>query len=218
MEGNRYELYRVYPKKLWPSPFQPTFRPSSLSSELVHPVKSNLIVPSSRCEIMDHVLSTVMMTQKFIWITLKHLQTLFWNCHTVALMIHSKRGTHLADSFFIPNCLCKIELCYVICLWPQQARALSLVDQSKQHRGLYQWFLAASIGRPERGASNVDIWPCLNLFTQLYTVANAGADVLWTLSNSALISFDIKLFICRRLITARNSFFSILQKIQRLFA
>jgi len=36
--------------------------------------------------------------------------------------------------------------------------------------------VAASIGRLERGASHVDV--CLNSFTQLYTIANAGADVL----------------------------------------
>ena len=36
--------------------------------------------------------------------------------------------------------------------------------------------VAASIGRPERGASHVDV-PRLNSFTQFYTVANA-ADVL----------------------------------------
>ena len=38
--------------------------------------------------------------------------------------------------------------------------------------------IAASIGRSERGASHVDVRPRLNSFTQLYTVANAGADVL----------------------------------------
>ena len=39
--------------------------------------------------------------------------------------------------------------------------------------------VATSIGRPERGASHVDIRPRLNSFTQLYTAANAGADVLF---------------------------------------
>ena len=38
--------------------------------------------------------------------------------------------------------------------------------------------VAASIGRPERGASHVDVRLHLNLFIQLYTVANAGVDVL----------------------------------------
>ena len=37
--------------------------------------------------------------------------------------------------------------------------------------------VAASIGHPERGA-HVNVRPRLNSFTQLYTVANAGADVL----------------------------------------
>jgi len=36
--------------------------------------------------------------------------------------------------------------------------------------------VAASIGHSERDA--LDIRPSLNLFIQLYTVANAGADVL----------------------------------------
>ena len=35
--------------------------------------------------------------------------------------------------------------------------------------------VAASIGRPERGASHVDVRLRLNSFTQLYTVANADA-------------------------------------------
>ena len=38
--------------------------------------------------------------------------------------------------------------------------------------------VAASIGRPERGASHVDVRLRLNLFTQLYIVVNAGADML----------------------------------------
>jgi len=59
----------------------------------------------------------------------------------------------------------------MICLWPQQARALSLVDQSKQYRILLMISgVAATIGRFERGGR-----PRLNSFTQLYTVVNAGA-------------------------------------------
>ena len=38
--------------------------------------------------------------------------------------------------------------------------------------------VAVSIGRPELDASHVDVRSRLNSFTQLYTVANAGADVL----------------------------------------
>jgi len=44
--------------------------------------------------------------------------------------------------------------------------------------------VAASIERPEQSASHVDVWPHLNSFTELYTIANADADVLWTLSNN----------------------------------
>jgi len=73
---------------------------------------------------------------------------------------------------------------------------------------------ADSIGRPEWGTSHVDVRPRLNLFTQLYSRKCwcRCAMNLWTLSNSALISFGVKLFTCRCLITSRNSFFSILQK------
>jgi len=54
----------------------------------------------------------------------------------------SKRGTYLADSFFIPNYLYKIEIT-VPCDMPvaQQTRALSLVDHifnTIQYRGLYR--------------------------------------------------------------------------------
>jgi len=40
--------------------------------------------------------------------------------------------------------------------------------------------VAVLIGRPERDAPHVNVRSRLNSFTQLYTVANAGADVLWT--------------------------------------
>jgi len=55
----------------------------------------------------------------------------------------------------------------MICLWPQQVRALSLVDQSKQY---ISWTMiisgiAVSIGRSERGASHVNVRPRLNSFT-----------------------------------------------------
>ena len=46
--------------------------------------------------------------------------------------------------------------------------------------------VAASIGYLEWGASHVDVWTRLNSFIQLYTVANAGADVIWMLQ----LSFD----------------------------
>jgi len=42
-----------------------------------------------------------------------------------------------------------------LCLWPQQAHAFSLIDQSKQYHGFYRRFLAASIERLEQGAHDV---------------------------------------------------------------
>jgi len=47
------------------------------------------------CEVMDpcFVYSNES-TQKFIWITLKHLQTLFWNRYTVALIVYSEQTRH----------------------------------------------------------------------------------------------------------------------------
>ena len=124
----------------------------------------------------------------------------------------SKRGTYLADSFFILNCSCKIEITVPcdMCGFnkPRTCRSVKIISWT-----LSMIFgVTASIGRPERDALHVDVRPHLNSFTQLYTVTNAGADVLWTLSNLALISFGIKSFICRCLITARNSFFPFCKK------
>ena len=121
----------------------------------------------------------------------------------------SKRGTHLADSFFIPNCSCKIEIT-VPCDMP--VASISSRTFTRRSVKTISWILsmisgvAASIGHSERDASHVDVRPRLNSFTQLYTTANANTDVLWTLSNSALISFGVKPFICRCLITATRFF------------
>jgi len=133
-------------------------------------------------------------TQKFIWIMLKHLQTLFWNHHTIALIVTmSKRGTHLADSFFIPNCSCKIGT-PVSCDMPMAS--ISSLTFTLRSVKTISWTLsmmsdvAISIERPERGASHVEIHSpnCIQLQTLV--------QMLWT-SNSALISVGVKPFICR---------------------
>ena len=82
----------------------------------------------------------------------------------------SKRGTH-PDSFFIPNCSCKnwnhCAMWYVCGL---NKRSCTFTCRSVK---TISWTLsmisgvAASIERPERGASYVDVRPRLNLFTQL---------------------------------------------------
>jgi len=73
-----------------------------------------------------------------------HLK-LRWNiskhCFEIGTRSHlwstvSKRGTHLVDSFFIPNCSCKIEIT-VPCDMSVTSTS-SLVDQSKQYHGLYR--------------------------------------------------------------------------------
>ena len=103
--------------------------------------------------------------QKFIWITLKHLQILFWNRHTIALMIHSEQTWHPScRCFFISNCSCKIEI--VSCDMPQQVCALSLIDQSKQYHDFIDDFWRSSLNwNPEWGA--LHIRPRLNSFIQL---------------------------------------------------
>ena len=120
--------------------------------------------------------------------------SLFWNRHTVALMIHSEQTRYPScrHSFFISNCLCKIEITvwYACGLNKVFAQFHSSISQNNIADFIvnFSWFFGiAEIGCPER----VDVRPRLSSFTQLYTVANADADVLWTLSNSALISFDI---------------------------
>ena len=128
----------------------------------------------------------------------------------------SKRGTHL-DSFFIPNYSYKIKIT-MLCDMP--------VASTSSRTFISQNNIVDFIDDFWRSSFNWTSWTrciicgCTTTFkfTQLYTVTNAGTDVLWTLSNSALICFGVKPFIYRYLITTRNSFFSILQKIQRLFA
>ena len=168
------------------------------------------------CEIMDpcFVHSNESM-QKFIWIMLKHLQTLKSSHNRAYSPQWANAAPILPIAFSYPIVRAKLKLlCHVICLWLQQLAyfhsSVKIVDFIDDFWRSLNWtsrMRCITCGRPR-----------LNSFIQLYTVANAGADVLWTLSNSALISFSIKPFICRCLISAWNSFFFILQKIQRFFA
>jgi len=136
-------------------------------------------------------------TQKFIWITLKHLQILFWNRHTIALMIHSEQTRHPScRCFFISNSSCKIEI--VSCDMPQQVCALSLIDQSKQYHDFIDDFWRSSLNwNPEWGA--LHIRPRLNSFIQL---SQTLVQICCEHYPTVLISFGIKPFIYRCLITA----------------
>jgi len=123
------------------------------------------------CEIMDLCfVHSNESTQKFIWITLKHLQYSFEIVTRSRLWFTvSKRGIHLADSFFKPNCSCKIEVT-VPCDMP--VASTSLRTFTRRSIKTIPWTLsmisgvAASIERPERGTSHVDVRPFLNSFTQ----------------------------------------------------
>ena len=157
-----------------------------------------------------------------------------WNIskHCFEIVIRSrfydpqcKRDTHLADSFF--NCFmqnwnhCAMWYAYI---WPQQARALSLVDQSKQYRGfwiddkIHNFCRLSSLNWTSR--TRYITCRCTTRFKFIHPTVYSHkrwCRCAMNIIQLALISFGVKLFICRCLITARNSFFSILQKIQRLF-
>jgi len=132
----------------------------------------------------------------------------------------SKRSTHLADSFFILNCSCKIEIT-VPCDMPVKClNKLVHFHSSISQNNIVDFindFWAASIGYLERGASHVDVQPRLNSFSQLYTSQ--------TLVQICYEHYPLRFWFLsalnlsyRCLITARNSFFSILHILQRLFA
>ena len=108
----------------------------------------------------------------------------------------SKCGTHLADSFFIPNWSCKIE---ITAMWSLCLNKLALSLRSVKTIST----LLMISGMPQlkfRTRCITCVRSRLNSFTQLYTVANADANMLRTLSNSALISFGVQP-LCRYLIT-----------------
>ena len=69
------------------------------------------------CEIMDPCfVHSNESTQKFIWITLKHLQILFWNRHTVALMIHRANAAPiLLIAFSYPIVCAKLKSLWYAC-------------------------------------------------------------------------------------------------------
>ena len=113
-------------------------------------------------------------------------------CFEIVIRAGFTMSTHLADSFFI-NCSCKIEIT-VPCDILVSSTSLCTFTRWSVLVKTISWTLsmisgvAASIGRLERDASHVDVRPCLNSFTQLYTVVNIGADVLWTLTRLWFLS------------------------------
>ena len=101
------------------------------------------VQPFDSSRMWSNVSSTVMNWRRnsfaLHWNISKHCFEIVTRSHLGSTV--SKCGTHLADSFFVANRSKLKSLCHVMCLWPQQARALSFIDQSKQYRGFYRWFL-----------------------------------------------------------------------------
>jgi len=135
---------------------------------------------------------------------------LFWNCHTVALMVQwgsvSKRGTHLADSFF--PIVYKIEIT-VPCDTPVvSTSSRTFTRQSvKTISDFIDDFWRSNLNWTSR--TRCITYGCTTTFKFIHSIvynciANTGADVLWTLFNSVLISFGVKPFIG---VWSRNSFF-----------
>jgi len=134
----------------------------------------------------------------------------------VVLMIHSEQTQqpHLADSFFIFNCSCKIEIT-VPCDMPM---AVSTSSRTRRSVKTILWTLSM---QPQLDVPNEVTYGCMTMFKFIHPIIynhKQLVQICSTLTNSALISSGVKLFICRCLITARISFVSVLQKIQRLFA
>jgi len=142
--------------------------------------------------------------------------------------VHSNESTQnyvKTSPNIVLNCSYKIEI--TVPLWYAYGlNKLAHFHSSISQNNIMDFiddFWKQPIGCLERGASHVDVRSCLNSFTQLYTVAN-GADVLWKMYYPTRLSFrffssvDFLNLSYRCLIIALNLFFSILQKIQRLFA
>ena len=174
---------------------------------LVHPMKSIVLtVPSSRVWSNGSMFRPVINRRKnssgLHWNISKHCSKIVTRPRLWFTV--SKRSTYLADSFFISNCSCKIEIT-VLCDMPVTSTSSRFTRRSVK---TISWTLSMISGvAPQLDVPNevTCVWPCLNSFTQLYTIANASADVLWTLSNSALISF-VKSFICRCLMHGTRFF------------
>jgi len=100
-EDNRYELYCVHPKKtMWSCGHHFSGWLYDLRLLWSWFTVRSIVLTFLRlgCEVMNSCfVHSNESTEKFIWITLKHLQTspnLFWNCHMIVLMVHSEQTWH----------------------------------------------------------------------------------------------------------------------------
>ena len=115
----------------------------------------------------------------------------------------SKRDTHLADSFFIPNCSCKIEVTVPYDMsssFNKLAHFHSSINQKKQSWTLSS--VAALIGHPERGASHVEVrfihpivynckrWcRCYEHPTRLWFLSTLNLSYVWSLHKTRFFPF-----------------------------
>ena len=103
--------------------------------------------------------------QKLFRIALKHVQ----KCFEVVMRFHfcstvSKRGTHLADNFFMPNVSCRTFCMRSVEIFTMLAISLIFTRSANTT----SWILltissiVTSIGRPGRSSSKMDFRPRLN--------------------------------------------------------
>ena len=119
-----------------------------------------------------------------------------------------KHGTHLAEIFFTPNFSCKINNT-VPCSMPVNSTIFrTLIRQSLK---IILWILLIISGVVTSNVPNdVHLCECTATLKLIYPIVKSckdGSRCAITSSNSALISFGIKPFKCKCLITARNSLF-----------
>ena len=127
----------------------------------------------------------------------------------------SKRGTHLADSFFIPNCSCKIKIT-VPCDMPVASTHSRTFTRQTNIVDFIDDFWRSSLNWTSR--TRCIACECTITFKFIHPIVYSRKRWCRCAMNIIQLDFDFfRRFICRYLITARNSFFSILQKIQRLF-
>jgi len=148
-------------------------------------------------------------TQKFIWITLKSSPNIVLKSSRSHLWsIVNKRGTYLADSFFISNCSCKIEIT-VPCDIPVTSTSSRIFTRSVK---TISWIIDDFWHSNLNWTSRTRCITCGCTFKFIYPIIYRKRCCRCAMNIPTLISFGIKPFICKCLITARNLFFFILQK------
>src|SRR5436190_22033977 len=125
----------------------------------------------------------------------------------------SKRGTHLADSFLMPNVSCR-----TFCMRSVEIYTMLVISLifTRRSANTISWILltissvVTSIGRPGRFSSKMDVRPRLNSLNQNLMVVIEGASSLYTACNFILISSHVFPSKNRNRITDRYCSFSMI--------